>query len=629
MRSRVAALVVIGACAALPYLQILAAPFQYDDWYHIVENPAMRLARLTPGDLWSAAVHNTNATRPWTNLTLSLNNYVGGLDVRGYHLVNLGLHLAVAWSVYGLIVTTLMLPRLAPRYGPAAHRIAMLAAVLWAVHPVQIQAVTYIVQRFTSQAALGSLLTLLGYVKGRIARGWRRLGWGGVAILAAVLALGSKETAAVLPVALAAYEIYFLSHPHEWTARQRVGGAMALLAVEILLASVYLWAGDLGRRVDPLYQTWSTPWEHAMTEARVLISYLTLLLFPHPSRLTILHSVPISHSLVDPPTTALAVLAIAAWLGLIVWTARRAPLLSFGLLWILLHLALEAVLPLQPMFEYRLYLPSVGAAVIASVGWNRAWDAASGARWASLVAAAWLVITIATLIVWTRDVNRLWLDEVSLWTDAREKAPTDARPFVYLGKAYWLRGMRDEAREAVEAAISRQPAAAAAYLIQGHLDLETGHLEHAITSYRAAARSRPDYAEAWYHLGITYSAQGRLDAASRAYRTALVVRPQFLQARYNLALLEWRQRDRTAALATLRVVLTEAPDFAEAHNGLGTIYGEQDRLKEATAAFRQAVALKPGYAEAHHNLARAYALQGLQSLAAQEEAIARGLVTPR
>ena len=103
------------------------------------------------------------------------------------------------------------------------------------------------------------------------------------------------------------------------------------------------------------------------------VSYLSLLILPHPSRLTILHDVPVSHSLLDPPATLFAVLAVMAWIGAIVWTARRAALLSFGLLWTLLHLALEAVLPLHPMFEYRLYLPSVGIAVIAALGWNRAW----------------------------------------------------------------------------------------------------------------------------------------------------------------------------------------------------------------------------------------------------------------
>lgn len=620
MRGRLAALAVIGACATLPYLQILAAPFQYDDWYHIVENPAMHLARLTLGDLWHAAVHNINNARPWTNLTLSLNYYAGGLNVRGYHVVNLGLHLATALAVYGLILTTLTLPRLVSRYGPSARRIATLAAVLWAVHPIQIQAVTYIIQRSTSLAAFGSLLTLLGYAKGRLSSGPLRVGWWAVVAMAAGLAFGSKETAAVLPVALAAYEIYFLSDPRDWTARQRVGICLALLIVETLLAGVYLSAGDLNRRVDPLYQTWTTPWEHAMTEARVLISYLTLLVLPHPSRLTIVHDVPISHSLITPPTTALAVLAITIWIGLILWTFRRAAVLSFGLLWILLHLALEAVLPLHPMVEYRLYLPSVGAAILAAVGWSRAWDAATGIRWARIGLAGALVLTLGGLIAWTRNVNRLWLDDVSLWADARLKAPTDARPFVYLGRAYWLRGMHEQAQDAIDTALTLQPMFHAAHLIRGHLDFAASRLDHAITSYRAAARATPNYPEAWYHLGVAYAAQGRLEAAAQAYRVALDVRPRFPQARYNLALIEWRQGNRAAAVATMRMALAETPDFAEAHNGLGVFYGEQDRLDEAIEEFKRALSLKPSYDQAHRNLGLAYDRQRRRS--EQERALA-------
>jgi len=191
----------------LIYSNTLEAPFYFDDLPNIVQNPHIRLTELTLEDLTRAGFKSHSSSRPIANITFALNYYLQQYDVTGYHVINIIIHLLTGIFLYFFIRITL---HLSIPESPNPSIISFFAALLWLVHPIQTQSVTYIVQRMNSMAAMFYILSLLLYVCGRLAR-QNRIMWpyfGGCAV-AGVLAMGCKQIAATLPFFLLLYEWYF------------------------------------------------------------------------------------------------------------------------------------------------------------------------------------------------------------------------------------------------------------------------------------------------------------------------------------------------------------------------------------------------------------------------------------
>jgi hypothetical protein len=229
----------------LVYSNTLGSPFVFDDAPNIKENPHIRLTTLTLGGITRAGFESPSPNRPVANVSFGLNYFSHQYDVLGYHLINILIHVTTGIFLYLFVKTTLSLPSLCSRY-KAQKWIPFITVLIWLVHPIQTQSVTYIVQRMNSMAAMFYVFSLFLYAKARIAeeKGKRRALFGGC-IVAGILALGSKEIAATLPFFIFLYEWYFFQDlSWAWLKRNSLPFAGILVLIAIV-AFMYLGAHPL------------------------------------------------------------------------------------------------------------------------------------------------------------------------------------------------------------------------------------------------------------------------------------------------------------------------------------------------------------------------------------------------
>ena len=613
--------IVLGAGVAVLvgalYAHTLTGPFVFDDLSNIQDNAAIRLTTLSVAGLVQAAFHSNAWNRPVANISFALNYYVHQDRVGGYHVVNILIHLITGLLLFLFVRTTLTLPVLRARYA-APGWIAGGAALLWLVHPVHTQSVTYVVQRMNSMAAMLYIASLVLYVRARLTPHRRRQWalWAGCGVTG-LLALGTKEIAATLPVVVGLYEWYFFQGlRRDWLRSWRVYGAGGLVGWGLLLAWVYL----RGERLDvsaayPEHDF--TQWERVMTEWRVVLLYLRLLFFPHPSQLNLDHDFVLSRSLLDPPTTGLALVALLGLVGLAWVLAPKERLLSFCLVWFLLHLVLESsIIKLELVFEHRTYVPSMLLSVLVVTLVYRA------------VRPAWLggaVLGLVVLVfsVWTYERNGAWATAETLWRDCVAKAPHKARPHHNLGVALAQQGKLPEALAHYREALRLRPTYVEAHTNLGIALAQQGKTVEALAHYTEALRLQPTYVEAHNNLGVLLTQQGKTAEALVHYTEALRRQPTSAKAHNNLGLLLAQQGKTAEALAHYREALRLRPTSAEVHHNLGDALAKQGQLAEALAHYTEALRLRPTFAEVHHNLGLLFAKQGqrAKAVAAMEAAL--------
>ncbi len=595
----------LAAAAFLLYANTFNSPFTFDDRQNIEENLAIRLTQLTPTALYDAAFKSLLPHRPVANLSFALNYYFGRYNVAGYHAVNILIHALSAVFLYLFINATLALPSLAARYGPR-RSIAFFTALIWLAHPVQTQSVTYIVQRMNSLAAMFYILSLFLYVRGRLATvGRRQWMWFTGAGLAGLLALGSKEIAATLPFFILLYEWYFLQDLDKTWLKRRLPYIIGALLVFGIIAFLFLGGNPIDRILSGYNHRDFTLPERLLTEFRVVIFYITLLLFPYPGRLNLDHDFPISHSLLDPMTTMPAIAAMAGLLVLACFTVKKHRLFSFCILWFLGNLVIESsVIGLEIVFEHRLYLPAMLAILPAVIFIYR------------YIKPQWLGIAVmcgivAVFSVWTYQRNNVWADEITLWQDCVNKSPAKARPHYNLGNLLRRQGKFKEAIDHYyEALQTKSIYADDVYNGLGIILKAQGKTKEAINHYHEALRINPGLAEAHSNLGNALTSQGRIKEAIDHFYEALRIQPDFAEAHNSLGSALARQGKSKEAMRHYYEALRIKPNFVEAHNNLGNALASQGRIKEAIDHFYEALRIEPENADAHNNLGIALARQG-------------------
>jgi hypothetical protein len=369
------AIALIAGVALVAYSNTFHVPFHYDDRPNIVENPNVQIAVLT-WDRLERLIKNTYAVsiRVFSYFTLALNYYFGGFDVLGYHLVNLFIHIASGVFLYWFLLLTFNLPSLKEKYGPISYRVALFSSLIFISHPIQTQSVTYIVQRMASMAGMFFLLSLALYIKGRLSAGRPRVFYFAGMVMTYLLGVFSKENVAILPLFIALYEFYFFQNFDLGPKGKKI--LLALLGVLLALGVVgfIIWGQRYMQEIKGGYEyraSLSSPftmWERVLTQSRVVLYYLTLLAYPHPSRLNLDYDFPVSKTILDPPTTLISILIIAGLIGYSIWTAKKRPVLSFCILWYFGNLVIESsIFPLEMVYEHRLYLPAVGPFILFSL----------------------------------------------------------------------------------------------------------------------------------------------------------------------------------------------------------------------------------------------------------------------
>ncbi len=566
-------LIIVGSVGYYPSFE---AAFVFDDLRVIVKDRDVHVKEFSLESLQSLI----RKKRPVAVLSFAVNYYFGGLKTFGYHLVNLIIHILTAFIVYLFIDATLNLPSLRQRWGDLAHPAALACGLVFVAHPVNTQSVTYVVQRMASLATLLFMASMFFYVKGRT--GKNRWGFYLLSGISGLLALGTKENVATLPVFIGIYEVYFF-HEFEWDKIKRnLAYFTGLIILPIAIGAYYI-----GEVLSLQTTQRFTMGEKLLTELRVLVYYISLLLFPHPSRLNLDYDFPLSHSLFNPVTTFWALLVFLGMLFLIIYSAKKKPLISFGIIWFLGNLAIEStVAPVELIYEHRLYLPAIGFFLamislffIKTESWNKL------PAFRKKLHTGILVLIVIILSYWTYQRNLVWRDSMSLWTDVAKKNPASGRVQDNLALAYFRIGDYDRA-------------------VQGHL--------------RSIELGGPGLIKKFNNLGNAYFKSKLYDKALAAYKRAVELDPKFVEAHNGLGVSYNAKKMYEQAERELLRVIELDPWHPGAHSNLGMVYYNRGAYAKSAAAYRRALERNALDVKNHYGLAGAYAKQGLYDKAVDE-----------
>jgi tetratricopeptide (TPR) repeat protein len=324
--------------------------------------------------------------------------------------------------------------------------------------------------------------------------------------------------------------------------------------------------------------------------------YVGLIMYPHPTRLSLLHDFDISHTLIDPPTTLLCGVAIAATLLGAVWFAKKEPLLAFSVLWFFGNLAIESsVVSLEIIFEHRTYLPSMLVCLFVVALLYR--HAPKPALVTSL-----LIIVSVVFSSWTYQRNELWKDELAFWKDCTQKAHHDVRAHHSLGNAYLKKNRFDDSIKAYEKALTIAPDYLESLIGLGHALREKGDLIQAVSVHKQAIDMAPKNGASYNHLGVDYLEQNKIDLAVETFQKAVALTPFSYRSYNNLGLAYARTGNILQAIRMYERAIAIRPDFASAYNNLGTLFLNTRESQKAGRFLQRAIALDPLFADAHSNL---------------------------
>ena len=551
------------AAGALVYANSLDAPFVFDDLGAIVENKDIQ--HLWP--LWLDPQTSERPSlngRPLVRFSLALNYAFGGLEVRGYHAVNIALHILCALLLFGLVRRTLLTTNRKPEWARSATSLAFCCALLWMVHPLHNQCINYIIQRSEVLAGLFYLASFYCAQRGFSSHHTRR--WHSLAILACALGMASKETMLTAPLLILTYERIF--HPASWRQLwHRHGGFYLGLAATWSISALLLASSPHGDSIG--FTGGIDAWTYALNQCLVVADYLQKALWPHPLILDYGFPRMLRLGVVWPQAMLLAMLLALVALGL-----RYKPEVGFLGLWFFVILApTSSFVPLvnEVGAERRIYLSLAALVVllVVALDWlTRRWTLHLSPNRSPVWRALVVVPLAGALSLGTVERNRDHCDALSLWQTVVDAVPHNPRAHTYLGLAL----------------------------------IEAGQFDRALVHYRQALQLKSDYAEAHNNLAIALGLQGRSEEAIHHYTRALQLNPNLLQAYNNLgnALMARGQLDQAIAYFTRALQLKST--YADAHNNMGIALGLQGRSEEAVAHFRQALLLRPAFAAAKKNL---------------------------
>ena len=633
---RVALIVVTGA---LVYANSVSGPFVFDDESSIVNNSAIR----SMSTVFAERRDSPLAGRPVVGYTLAMNYQLNGLDVAGYHLANIAIHIACALMLFAIARRTFLTARLMERYGRVAPNLALAISLLWVVHPLNTEAVNYITERTESLMAFFYLATLYASVRS-LPAGSSPV-WPIAAVVTCALGMGCKESMATAPIMVVLYDRMFAFGSMREALAKRWRLYLALATTWIVLAYLIL-PGP--RSSSSGFSAGGDSWTYLVNQARMIARYLRLVFWP--ADLAIVYGPPAALTLgqVLPQAllvTALLVLTIAA----LVWN----PAAGFLGAWFFVTLApASSVIPIvtEVGAERRMYLPLMAVIALlvgAAYQFNSVRDKISPklAMWIVGVMVAVLgLVTVArnqvyqsalllaqsNLAHWPSDaahgavgsellgVNR---DEEAI-VELRLGARTDPRSMYNLGIALFNNKRFDEATQALAKLLADYPNREEipwARRIRGHIYVLQHNWPRAIGELRVGLSMMPRdkemqtlLASALNGQGIDLGTAGKHAEAAAAFRRALELDPDSASVRHNLATTLLDSGDLVGALAEAQRNLDRHPTDAGSYDLIGRALAMQGKIDEAIAQLEQALRLSPEDAAIREDLQRVLAARRRQ-----------------
>jgi Tfp pilus assembly protein PilF len=633
------------------YSNTFQAPFHFDDLQHVMSNPAIRDVTNLKAN-WEY-----NRARFIPYLTLALNYRFGRLDVTGYHVFNLLLHILTSLLVYKLTVLTFQTPKMrASVLAPSARGVACFAALIFLCHPLQSQAVTYIVQRMAGLVTFFYLGALVAYIRARLSG--RRV-YFALAVFCGLCALVSKENAYTLPIAVLLYEHLFIGEIRPTRRNMAIFGLIAI-GVTIIFVLNYGQKMFAPGNLQNVFRASAAmnPQNYFMTQWNVLRTYLRLLVLPVNQNLD--YDYPVAKTIFQPETF-LSGLFLAALLIAAYRMRRRHPLASFCIFWFFLTLFIESsFFPIADViFEHRLYLAMPGFSIAVAC---LAFFLLKKPHWILAFALCYLML----LGVATYRRNRVWRSEEALWLDVIEKSPKKVRGYnnlaLYynenkkyeealkyaqiamlmgpryaeltqemwsqmhcnLGVAYYGAGDIGQAFSLILKSIEISKDDSLKYYRLGQVYEKKNDLRAALKTYKKGLEINPDDDRILNALGIHLARRGSPKAAA-LFKRAIRANPDSAEAYHNLGLLEKRDKDYPHAIDHISTAILIDPKEPQYAASLGVARLESGDALGAVTALEKAVSMMPGVPKSHYYLACAYLQAGAPSKAAQEAAILKQL----
>jgi len=564
MKNKTLPLIIIPCWGIAVYINTFHCSFQFDDRVFIIDNIAIRnIANLQ--SLW-----NYYPCRFITFVSLALNYHFGQLNVFGYHLFNLAIHLSAALLVWWLVHLTLSCPVMKNnKITKHAEMIALFSGLVFVSHPLQTEAVTYIWQRSTSMAAMFYLASLCLYVKSRLLRHSQREGSETIfyagSLLAAISAMFTKENAITLPLVILLYENFFLFKKGVRGSLKCPQAAIPFLCTLLIIPLTMIF----NTGTAPKEAVNIPPFDYLMTQFRVMLTYIRLLIVPINQNLD--YDYPIVKNIFEPP-----VLLSISCLGLIVWSAKRLfanyRLISFSICWFFLTLLPESsLLPLQDViFEHRLYLPMAGYSIFLVSGLYYLLEKHT---FKSTACVLLVIITWYSCLTFQR--NSVWKNEMTMLNDVIQKSPHKERPLNNRGLIFSTQGK----------------------------------LPQAIADFTKAIEINPTYTNAYINRGFMYNKQGDFNLAILDYSRAIEINPRLPEALIDRGNVFLKLGNTQQALSDFQNAVTLTPDnpyFADTYFDLGYIYYKQGNFIQAVSNYSKVIRINPNDTQAYNNRAVAY-----------------------
>jgi tetratricopeptide (TPR) repeat protein len=569
---------ILIAAVALVYCRTLHAPTHYDDDSSLSDNPSIRAL----GTAFSPPPTVTVGGRPILNLSLAASYALSGDRVWGYHVVNIAIHALAVLALFGIARRTL------EKRTPWAPQAAFMIALLWGVHPLQTESVTYIIQRAESLMGLFLLLALYCFIRGTDAA-TRPVAWLGLSVASCLLGMGTKEVMVCAPVVILLYDIVFISGSFPAAVWRRKAYYSCLGATWVVLP--FLVLSTHGRGGTAGFSSGISSWRYLMVQVSAVTHYLRLSVWPHPLVFDYGPAVaPASWALV-PKALFLLVLAVAS-----VWAViRRRPAGFLGAAFFVALAPSSSFVPVasELMAEHRMYLPLAAVAGLVVV---------AAFRWLGR-AAPFVLLASAIALGWAAfERNELYLSDLALWQDTVAKEPGNPRAHNDLGIALLgVSGGMAQAQAEFREALRLEPGLVEAEGNLGSALNAQGRTEEAVATLRDAVHRDAGYAPAHNNLGLALSrTPGGLSEAMAEYRRAIEINPDYGAARNNLgAALAQMPAGLDEAIGQFRESIRAKPSYTPAYFNLGNALMAKGDTAAAAAAFRQAARLQPQSPQCH------------------------------
>ena len=635
--------ILLALAIVLAYGDSLHGPLIFDDVPAIRHNPTIRSLWPPWGPLFPPIGGGlTVGGRPILNFSLALNYAFGGTEVIGYHLANLAIHLAAALLLFAIVLRTLRQPALASAWGEASRPIALASALIWGLHPLQTEAVTYIIQRAESLVGLCYLLTLYTFIRGteeEALASLRARRWFALSLAACFLGMAVKEVMATAPLLVFLYDRTFVAGTFREAWRRRRPYYLALASSWLLLG--WLVLGTHGRGATAGFDIYIPWWVYALRQFQSILAYLRLALWPYP--------ITFDSGYCSGPEVTIdlwkvlpAALVIVILLAATIWALRHRPRLGFLGAWFFLILApSSSIVPVDDIrMEHRIYLSLAAPAVLAAILIHRWLGKRSRALWL-------LLIIVLGTMTWRR--NLIYRSELTLWTDTVRQSPANAHAHLNLSRALTTAGQADagrselaiaqhlqessyatalaqnpddlhlhialakllfdegkepEGRAQIEAALRLAPENPEVLDDQGMRLLRSGQTDQALQKLTEAARQPLAGPRPPDDLGVLLIQLGRLPEAVMAFECALRADPLDASANANLGNALLQQGDLSEAVARFQTAIGSDPSLVRAHFSLALALAYQHRYEEASAECRETLNLAPDHAGARALLQR-------------------------